>query len=231
MQRFIHVSTDEVYGESSVEHDAKPFDEKSELNPSNPYAATKAAAELLAKSYAQSFRLPIIITRGNNVYGPGQYPEKLIPKFISLLRRRSPCTIHGNGQHRRSFIFIDDVVEAFDVILHKGVTGQIYNIGTDFEITNLEVARSILRVLQLDNEEDKWILYVEDRNFNDIRYHIRFDKLHALGWKPAVSFEEGLRMTIDWYDSNGDHFENFSSALVAHPRAGVAPNVLSRLFC
>jgi len=89
------------------------------------------------------------------VYGPGQYPEKLIPKFISLLRRRSPCTIHGNGQHRRSFIFIDDVVEAFDVILHKGVTGQIYNIGTDFEITNLEVARSILRVLQLDNEEDK----------------------------------------------------------------------------
>jgi len=123
VKRFIHVSTDEVYGESSIQKDSPGFDEKSALNPSNPYAATKAAAELLAKSYSQSFELPIIITRGNNVFGPRQYPEKLIPKFIHLLQQGKACTIHGNGQHRRSFVYVSDVAEAFDLILHKGQLG------------------------------------------------------------------------------------------------------------
>jgi dTDP-glucose 4,6-dehydratase len=221
LKLFVHVSTDEVYGESSPQKDATPFDEKSALNPTNPYAATKAAAELIVKSYAQSFGLPIIITRGNNVYGPHQYPEKLIPKFISLLRQGKPCTIHGNGQHRRSFIYVSDVAEAFDVILHRGVPGNIYNIGTHFEITNLEIARKLMKAFKHDDEQS-WIVYVEDRNWNDVRYHINLDKLYSLGWSPKISFEDGLQRTIDWYAQNSDHFGNITGALVPHPRAGIA---------
>lgn len=195
VKRFIHVSTDEVYGESSIQKDSPGFDEKSALNPSNPYAATKAAAELLAKSYSQSFELPIIITRGNNVFGPRQYPEKLIPKFIHLLQQGKACTIHGNGQHRRSFVYVSDVAEAFDLILHKGQLGSIYNIGTQFEISNLDVAKALLKCFGLDNDEARLILFVEDRNWNDVRYHINLDKLNGLGWSPKVNFCEGLKRT------------------------------------
>jgi dTDP-glucose 4,6-dehydratase len=230
VKRFIHVSTDEVYGESSLQMDSLPFDEKSAMNPTNPYAATKAAAEFLVKSYAQSFGLPVIITRGNNVYGPRQYPEKLIPKFINLLMQGRPCTIHGSGQHRRSFIFVDDVVKAFDIILHKGVVGQIYNIGTDFEITNLEVARALLNAFSYEAQESTWITFVEDRNFNDVRYHIKSDKLCELGWKPEVAFEDGLRRTIAWYAKLKDHFENILSALVAHPQAGAVSHAVPTSF-
>jgi len=224
IRRFIHVSTDEVYGESTLAHDDRSFDETSALNPTNPYAATKAAAEFMAKAYRQSFGLPIIITRGNNVYGPRQYPEKLIPKFISLLNRDRPCTIHGNGQHRRSFIYVSDVANAFHLILRKGQVGHIYNIGTEFEVSTLDVTKALIRLHNLESQSERLIQFVEDRSFNDVRYHIDISKLHDLGWKPTITFEEGLMKTIEWYrahDAEKHWGSGVVEALVAHPRAGL----------
>jgi len=223
VRRFIHVSTDEVYGQSSLHNDANSFDESSALNPTNPYAASKVAAEFLVKAYRHSFNLPTIITRGNNVYGPHQYPEKLIPKFINQIERGQPCTIHGNGLHRRSFLFVDDVVRAFDIVLRRASIGHIYNIGTDFEISNIEVAHLLLSEYGLGTEWEKHICYVEDRSFNDVRYHISVSKLHALGWKPKTPFIEGLKQTISWYkEHNALHHWGLQveEALLPHPRAG-----------
>ena len=203
IKKFIHVSTDEVYGESmSVETDIKS--EKSILNPTNPYAATKASAEMLVNSYVYSYNLPIIITRGNNVYGPRQYPEKLIPKFINLLLENKKCTIHGEGLTERSFLYVDDVVKAFECVLFKGKIGEIYNIGTGFEYSVMEIARRLItQIFDTDlsrpNEMDRYIEYVEDRKYNDKRYNISFNKLLALGWKQEVFIEEGLRKTIEYY--------------------------------
>jgi dTDP-D-glucose 4,6-dehydratase len=166
VQRFVHVSTDEVYGEAKK--DQARMDEKSELNPTNPYSATKAAAEFLVRSYAHSYKIPIIITRGNNVYGPRQYPEKLIPKFINLLSRKQPCPLHGTGNNQRSFLHVDDVSNAFDIILHKGQNGSIYNIGSSFEYSNLEVAKMLIKAFGY-KEENLYITHVKDRAFNDFR--------------------------------------------------------------
>ena len=131
LKKFIHVSTDEVYGESMIDKNENKKTEESILCPTNPYAATKAAAELIAQSYYHSFNIPIIITRGNNVYGPNQYPEKIIPRFIKLLKEDKKVTIQGDGSNVRAFIHVQDVVEAFDIILEKGEIGEIYNIGSD----------------------------------------------------------------------------------------------------
>ena len=155
LRRFVHVSTDEVYGESTVESGDEWFSESSALKPTNPYAATKAAAELMVTAYQTSFKMPCIITRGNNVFGSHQYPEKLIPKFINLLERDQPLCLHGDGSHRRSFIHVEDVARAFDAVLHKGKTGEIYNIGTEFEISNLEVAKTLLSEYNLVPQEAK----------------------------------------------------------------------------
>lgn len=144
IKRFIHVSTDEVYGEADLSHPG--MIETVALEPTNPYAASKAAAELIVKAYYRSFHLPIIITRGNNVYGPHQYPEKLIPKFSSLLERKRPLTLHGTGKNRRTFVYVTDVARAFDTILHCGEVGEIYNVGSRLEKTNLEVAQDLLKV-------------------------------------------------------------------------------------
>jgi UDP-glucose 4,6-dehydratase len=221
VRRFVHVSTDEVYGESSI-HDDKSFDEHSALNPTNPYAATKAAAEFLVKAYRTSFGLPVIITRGNNVFGPRQYPEKLIPKFISLLERGLPCPIHGDGKHRRSYLYVSDVARAFELIVRRGELGQIYNVGTPYEISNLETARELLKVFGYADQEEKYIKFVEDRHWNDVRYNIAQTKLADLGWTPIVSFADGLKKTIDWYRANPGHWGDVSGALVAHPRVGVS---------
>jgi UDP-glucose 4,6-dehydratase len=155
LRRFIHVSTDEVYGESTIEHGDEWFSETSALKPTNPYAATKAAAELMVSAYQTSFKMPCIITRGNNVFGSHQYPEKLIPKFINLLERNRPLCLHGDGSHRRSFIYVEDVARAFDTVLHKGIIGEIYNIGTEFEVSNLDVSRALLREYGLADKESE----------------------------------------------------------------------------
>ena len=227
LKRFIHVSTDEVYGESTMEHGEEWFSESSSLRPTNPYAATKACAELLVGAYVTSFKMPCIITRGNNVFGANQYPEKLIPKFINLLEQGKACCLHGDGSHRRSFIYVEDVARAFDTVLHYGVTGETYNIGTEFEISNLEVTKALLENYGLQGKEDEHIVFVKDRDFNDRRYHIDNSKLMKLNWKPQVDFYEGLKRTIKWYRENQNYYGDLSQVLVPHPRVGygvAAPN-------
>mmetsp|Transcript_19828 Transcript_19828/g.33167 ORF Transcript_19828/g.33167 Transcript_19828/m.33167 type:complete len:364 (-) Transcript_19828:179-1270(-) len=218
IKRFVHVSTDEVYGEQERDQDA--MSEEQVLEPTNPYAATKAGAEFLAKSYHRSFGMPIIITRGNNVYGPHQFPEKLIPKFINQLMRGRCVTLHGTGTNTRNFLFVEDVARAFEVILFKSEVGKIYNIGGTNEKTNLDVATQLIKLSGYDGAATDKMTFVEDRVFNDLRYYINSDKMIALGWKEQVGWEEGLKQTFDWYKMHSDRFGNIESALVAHPRAG-----------
>jgi dTDP-glucose 4,6-dehydratase len=193
--KFIHISTDEVYGESMLEENENKKNENSILCPTNPYAATKAAAELIVKSYYHSFKMPIIITRGNNVYGPNQYPEKVIPLFIKLLKENKPITIQGDGTNIRSFLHVKDVANALQLILDKGVIGEIYNIGGDdsCEYTIDTIAKKIITMIQQTTNYEDWITYIKDRPFNDKRYYISNDKLKQLGWKIEVDFDEGLQ--------------------------------------
>ena len=198
IQRFICVSTDEVYGESMITNDEKKKTEQSILCPTNPYAATKAGAELIAQSYYHSFGFPIIITRGNNVYGPNQYPEKLIPKFIQQLQNNQKVTIQGSGKSLRSFLHSYDVARAFETILEKGNIGEIYNIGCDegMEFSVMDVAKMLIEMIHDTKEYEQWISYIEDRPFNDMRYFINNDKLKKLGWEPTIGFREGLAQLI-----------------------------------
>ena len=179
---FIHFSTDEVYGESKTD---VPFTEnEGVLRPTNPYSASKAAAEMIVRSYIESFSMNIKIIRCNNVYGPRQYPEKLIPKFKRLLKDGKKCTIHGSKSAtiKRAFMHVEDVVDAVDVIWKRGTTGEIYNIASDDELTVLEMTHLIIETVLGTTDYDKWITYVEDRPFNDRRYHICAKKLKSLGW-------------------------------------------------
>ena len=194
IKRFIHVSTDEVYGESLNEVNEKHKTEQSILCPTNPYAATKAGAELIAQSYAHSYKMPIIITRGNNVYGPNQYPEKLVPLFIKLLNENKKVTIQGKGTSVRAFLHAYDTATAFECILEKGVIGEIYNIGCDqgMEYSVMEVTEMLIKMIKNTEEYDEWIEYIEDRPYNDQRYYISNQKLKDLGWTISVKFEDGL---------------------------------------
>ena len=194
IQKFIHVSTDEVYGESSLSHDEKHKTEQSILCPTNPYAATKAGAELIAQSYYHSFKMPIIITRGNNVYGPNQYPEKLIPLFIKQLKNNQKVTIHGDGSNVRDFLHTSDTAAAFSIILEKGIIGEIYNIGCDsgMEYSVLDIAKLLITKIKKTTSYDDWIEYIEDRPFNDKRYFISNDKLKSLGWKITKTLEKEI---------------------------------------
>jgi dTDP-glucose 4,6-dehydratase len=197
--KFIHISTDEVYGESMIEENESKKNEESILCPTNPYAATKAAAELIAKSYYYSFKMPIIITRGNNVYGPNQYPEKLIPRFITLLLDNKPVTIQGDGKNVRAFLHVNDVCSGLKIILDKGKIGEIYNIGSDdnAEYSVMEIARKIITLIKNTDEYDKWINYIEDRPFNDKRYYISNQKLKDIGWEIKTDFEIGLKELVN----------------------------------
>lgn len=192
--RFIHISTDEVYGESLLEEEEEKKHEQSILCPTNPYAATKAGAELIANSYRFSFKMPIIITRGNNVYGPNQYPEKLIPRFIHLLNEDKKVTIQGDGSNVRAFLHSCDVAKAIDLILEKGKIGEIYNIGSDEdkEYTVLQIAQMLIKLMKKTENYDKYIEYVEDRPFNDKRYYISNEKVKNLGWSIDKDFNEGI---------------------------------------
>ena len=192
--KIIHVSTDEVYGES-VDDDLKH--ESSVLVPTNPYAATKAGAELIAMSYIKSYKLPIIITRGNNVYGPNQYPEKLIPRFIQQLRNNEQVTIQGDGTALRSFLHVDDTCSAFEMVLHQGVIGEIYNIGTHDEYSVMDVAKILIKMIKGTDNFQSWVRFIEDRPFNDSRYFISNQKLKDLGWEIKIPFEEGLYQLIN----------------------------------
>jgi len=195
IKKIIHVSTDEVYGESMNTIEENHKTEHSILCPTNPYAATKAGAELLAQSYNHSFKLPIIITRGNNVYGPNQYPEKLIPKFIQLLKENKKVTIQGDGSNVRAFLHANDTANAFETILDKGVIGEIYNIGCDdgMEYSVMDIAKLVIQFIKPADDYHNWIDYVEDRPFNDKRYYISNQKLKDLGWTIQENFMESLQ--------------------------------------
>ncbi|KAK1289233.1 putative rhamnose biosynthetic enzyme 1 [Acorus calamus] len=188
IRRFLHVSTDEVYGETDS---GDP--EASQLLPTNPYSATKAGAEMLVMAYQRSYGLPVITTRGNNVYGLNQYPEK------------------GDGSHVRSYLYCDDAAEAFDVVLHRGVVGNVYNIGARRERRVVDVAEDVCGMFGLVAEEV--IEYVENRSFNDRRYFLEDQKMKGLGWEERTPWEEGLRRTKEWYMKNPDWWGDVSAAL------------------
>ncbi|KAF2460260.1 hypothetical protein BDY21DRAFT_369314 [Lineolata rhizophorae] len=220
--RFIHVSTDEVYGE--VAADDTGLLEKSILAPTNPYAASKAAAEMMVNAYSRSFKVPAIIVRSNNVYGPHQYPEKVIPKFACLLHRNQKLLLHGDGKHTRHYLYASDAVDAFDTILHRGSIGEIYNIGSRDEISNLTLCAKLIGVFGHTNTTEKDVYaHVEhgcDRPFNDRRYAVDGSKLKRLGWTQKTGFDEGLRMTVDWYRKYGDvWWGNIEHIFAAFPSA------------
>jgi dTDP-glucose 4,6-dehydratase len=194
--RLVHISTDEVYGEVGLDETSNS--ETSVLNPTNPYSATKAGAELLVKAYGHSFGIPYVITRGNNVFGPKQYPEKVIPAFIDAMMKGNPCRIHGEGRSRRNFIYVDDVSRAVMTVLQHGKNGTVYNIGTRNEYSVLEIF-DILRDL-VNPEATK--IHVNDRPHNDKRYAVDSSALHELGWSEQVPFCDAIQKTVDWYKAN-----------------------------
>tara|TARA_B110000971_G_C20018106_1_gene504967 strand:- start:89 stop:1933 length:1845 start_codon:yes stop_codon:yes gene_type:complete len=200
IKKFIHVSTDEVYGESmnSIEESHKT--EHSILCPTNPYAATKAGAELIAQSYLHSYKMPIIITRGNNVFGLNQYPEKIIPRFIKLLDENKKVTIQGLGTSVRAFLHAYDTATAFEIILEKGSIGEIYNIGCDYgmEYSVMEIAKILIKMIKNTEDYDSWIEYIEDRPFNDQRYYISNEKIKNLGWSIKVNLFDGLKECLEF---------------------------------
>jgi dTDP-glucose 4,6-dehydratase/UDP-glucose 4,6-dehydratase len=169
--------------------------EHSVLCPTNPYAATKAGAELIAQSYCHSYKMPIIITRGNNVYGPNQYPEKLIPLFVKLLKENKKVTIQGEGASVRAFLHAYDTARAFECILEKGQLGEIYNIGCDegMEYSVMEIAKILIKLIKNTENYEEWIEYIEDRPYNDMRYYISNSKVKALGWNIEVDFMTGIK--------------------------------------
>ena len=199
IQKFIHVSTDEVYGESMNAIDETFKTEHSILCPTNPYAATKAGAELIAQSYNHSYKMPIIITRGNNVYGQNQYPEKLIPRFIQLLKDDKKVTIQGDGSSVIAFLHAYDTAKEFEFILEKGIIGEIYNIGCDekMEYSVMDIAKILIKMIKNTEDYDSWIEYIEDRPYNDMRYYISNKKLKDLGWNIEINLMTGLHDLIN----------------------------------
>ena len=196
--RFIHISTDEVYGENHAGA-GSAFTETSLLKPTNPYAASKASAEMFVHSYIHSYNMPILVIRSNNVYGPGQFPEKVIPKFMFQLLDGKKLTLQGSGNQLRSFLHVEDAVDAVLCVMFQGEVGEIYNISSKDELSIRDLAKQMLAVLSPEEKLEDRILYVEDRHFNDKRYWIESEPLKRLGWKQRVPFEEGLRSTIDWF--------------------------------
>lgn len=201
--KIIHVSTDEVYGEVTQGRVA----EDAVLLPTNPYSASKAAADMIIQGYKKSFKLPVITVRSNNIFGIRQFPEKLIPKFLLLMMMGQKLTLHGNGENMRHFLAAQDLCRALDILVQKGTIGQIYNIGTMDEYRNIEVAHMICDLFGADPA--KQITFIEDRPFNDARYAITWEPLKALGWAPEIHLRDQLPAIADWYHA---HFQRFAKA-------------------
>ncbi|KAF1986339.1 dTDP-D-glucose 4,6-dehydratase [Aulographum hederae CBS 113979] len=207
VKRFVHVSTDEVYGENDA-RDGLGFEESDPLNPSNPYSASKAAAEMIALAYKESFQMPIIVTRCNNVFGPHQYPEKLIPRFATLLLANEKLTLHGRGTTTRSFLHASDAATAFDIILHRGLPNETYNISSRNALQVREVGHKILCFFgrRSKKAQEPFVEMVQDRVRNDRMYLTDCEKLRGLGWEEKMGFEEGLEGTLEWYCQFGSTF-------------------------
>lgn len=206
IDRYLQVSTDEVYG--TLGKDGY-FYETTPLSPNSPYSASKASADLLVKAYFETYKTPILITRCSNNYGPYQYPEKLIPFFISKLLKNEKVPVYGDGLNVRDWLYVYDHCEAIDTVLHKGQIGEVYNIGGHNEKTNLEITNLILSAMGKDESS---IEYVQDRLGHDRRYAIDNNKIKSeLGWEPKVKFEDGIKLTIDWYLNNQDWIKSIEA--------------------
>lgn len=192
---YIQISTDEVYG--SILKGS--FKETDPLSPNSPYSASKAAADLFARSYFVTYKLPVIITRSSNNFGPYQYPEKVMPLFITNILEGRKVPLYADGMNMRDWLYVVDNCEAIDLIMHKGNAGEIYNIGAGGETTNIELTKAILALLEKD---ESMIEYVKDRPGHDKRYALDIAKIRTLGWHPKHDFEDALKLTIDWYKNN-----------------------------
>ncbi|MFA5071777.1 MAG: dTDP-glucose 4,6-dehydratase [Candidatus Pacearchaeota archaeon] len=196
----VHISTDEVYGDIP-EGCSKETDI---LNPTNPYSASKAAAEMIIHGYEKTYNLPVKIVRGSNNVGPFQYPEKLVAKFTTLLMQGEKVPIHGTGRNERTWIYVEDFARAVETVFEKGKVGEIYNIGTPYIASNLDITKIILESFGKDESS---IEFVTDRPFNDSRYHVDSSKLRELGWNHRLSFEDSIRETVKWYKENKSWWE------------------------
>jgi len=195
VKKFVQISTDEVYGSTEL----GSFSEKDILDPSSPYSASKAGGELLARSYVRTYGLDVIVTRSSNNYGPYQYPEKLIPVLVIKALKNQPLPIYGKGANVRDWLHVDDNCRAIDIVLSKGKSGDIVNIGSGNEVPNILIAKLILKHMK---KSESLIKFVSDRPGHDFRYSLNWDRIRQLGWKPKVKFEDGLRKTVDWYLAN-----------------------------
>ncbi len=205
IEKFIQISTDEVYG-SSIEG---RFTESSPLLPSSPYAASKASADLLTRSYHKTFGLAALTVRSSNNYGPYQFPEKLIPLFITNALSDQELPLYGDGLYVRDWLYVEDHCRALDLVLHEGKVGEVYNVGGDCEKTNLEIAELISKRL---NKPKSLIKHITDRPAHDRRYALDSSKMKdELGWKPDTSFEKGLAETVDWYIGNQEWWEKIKT--------------------
>ncbi len=206
IRRFIHISSDEVYG--SLGKEGK-FTEDSPLLPNSPYSASKASADLLVRSYFETFGLPVIISRSTNNYGPCQFPEKLIPLFVTNALFDQELPIYGDGLYVRDWIHVGDHCRALDLILHRGKVGETYNVAGGDEKTNLEITHLILKKLK---KPDSLIKHVKDRPAHDQRYSLDCSKIKAeLGWKPGIALEEGISRTVEWYVANQAWWQKIKS--------------------
>lgn len=212
LQRFLQVSTDEVYGSLGK---GGYFYETTPLAPNSPYSASKAGADMLVRAYYETYKMPVLNTRCSNNYGPYQYPEKLIPFFISKLLKNERVPVYGDGMNVRDWLYVYDHCSAIDTVLHKGKVGEVYNIGGHNEKTNLEITRIILNAMGKDESS---IEYVQDRLGHDRRYAIDNHKIQSeLGWTPSLTFEQGIQLTIDWYLNNQEWIKSIESK-----KAGIA---------
>lgn len=197
VKRYVHISTDEVYG--SLGEDGR-FTEETPLRPNSPYAASKASADLLVRAYYETYHIPAIIIRPSNNYGPYQFPEKFIPLMITNLIKDKPIPIYGEGRNIRDWLFVEDNCRAIEMILHEGRTGEVYNVGGNSEMRNIDLARAVLKIM---DKEEEMITYVKDRPGHDYRYALDSSKVQReLGWRPETDITEGLRKTIYWYLNN-----------------------------
>ena len=203
--RVVQVSTDEVYG------DIAPGTSSSEddpLRPSSPYAASKAGGDLQVVAYVRTYGVNASITRGSNTYGPNQYPEKLVPLFVTNALEGEPLPVYGDGRQTRDWLHVDDHCAAIELVLREGGAGEVYNVGGGDERENIEVTR---RILALTGRDDSLVRHVDDRPGHDRRYSVDSSKLHRLGWAPARSFEEGLAETVEWYRDHREWWEPLKS--------------------
>lgn len=214
-KKFLHVSTDEVYG--SLEEDGTYFYETTPYAPHSPYSASKASSDMLVKSYIDTYHFPANITNCSNNYGPYQFPEKLIPLFINNIRHGKPLPVYGKGENVRDWLFVEDHARAIDLIFHKGKVADTYNIGGFNEWKNIDLIKVIIKTVDrlLGNPEghsEKLITYVTDRAGHDLRYAIDSRKLQReLGWEPSLQFEEGIEKTVRWYLEHQDWMDNITS--------------------